>query len=105
MVEEILEISTEEKSKLPQTQPENTFVPKVHKKAKGPNPLSVKRKRPLQQPLSTKSQESLSLGQKRKRDDMEGPEEDGTATSKKKRRRKKKSGDPPIVPEGSAIPA
>ncbi|KIM32854.1 hypothetical protein M408DRAFT_326574 [Serendipita vermifera MAFF 305830] len=98
MVEDALNAPESEKETLPSSKPsEAPFLPKPHRKAKGPNPLSVKKKKPktaLVLPEKNPQQESsthdMNAGQKRKRDDNDGAmgSDDITPKAKKRRRRK-----------------
>jgi U3 small nucleolar RNA-associated protein 23 len=98
MVEDALKIPEAEKETLPTSTPtEAPFVMKPRRKAKGPNPLSVKKKQPKALPsvplarasLPEKSQHPHTgdTGQKRKRDESESVGNDNEAPAKKKRRR------------------
>jgi U3 small nucleolar RNA-associated protein 23 len=99
MVEDALKIPEAEKETLPASTPtEATFVLKPHRKAKGPNPLSVKKKQPKALPsvplarasLPEKSQHPHTgdTRGKRKRDESEAVGNDNEAPAKKKRRRR-----------------
>ena len=94
--------STSEKSKiLSQEQPSNEPPRKKRKGPKGPNPLSVKKKKPKvsTQPIAGKKDADTSrAGEKRQRDDEEHqtapedrPNPEGSG-HKRKRRRKGKEG-------------
>jgi U3 small nucleolar RNA-associated protein 23 len=102
MVEDALTIPEAEKDTLPASKPTETpFVVKPHRKAKGPNPLSVKKKQqkvqsyvPQARALLAEPSTNSHTGdgsQKRKRDEGEtvDNDNDNTAPSKKKRRRRK----------------
>jgi len=100
MVEDALKLPEAEKEALPTaTITEPPFPPKHRRKAKGPNPLSVKKKQPKAPtsivPTRAPGQEELtrpngsSLGQKRRRDESESMEDDHAVPAKKKRRRRK----------------
>jgi U3 small nucleolar RNA-associated protein 23 len=97
MVEDALKIPEAEKETLPASIPtEVPFVMKPHRKAKGPNPLSVKKKQPKVVPLARASLPEKShhphtedTGQKRKRDESEAVDNDNETPAKKKRRRSK----------------
>ena len=100
MVEDALKIPEAEKDTLPASKPTETpFVVKPHRKAKGPNPLSVKKKQQKVQLSVPPARASLAEpstnsdtgdgGQKRMRDEDEAVDNDTTAPPKKKRRRRK----------------
>ena len=103
MVEDALKIPEAEKGTLPAPIPETPFLPKPHRKAKGPNPLSVKKKQSRQPlPLKGTSQEHYiekeSTGQKRTRDEGDGVgDNDDTGPKTKKRRRRKPQQDTTVA--------
>lgn len=94
MVEDALQVPVEERDTLPSTEPVETPAPKLHKKAKGPNPLSVKKKQPKlqtsQPPTRISKQDPTGAhSNDRKREREEDPNDDEPARPKKKRRRRK----------------
>ena len=92
--EQALHPSAPEAAKLPTAAPSEP--PKKKKKGpKGPNPLSVKKKKPKPSDSATKMKDSSvmkALGEKRKRDDEDDVQPSTTASEdvgqKRKRRRK-----------------
>ncbi|CAK5264774.1 unnamed protein product [Mycena citricolor] len=72
-------------------------VPKKRKGPKGPNPLSVKKKKPDPKPAATtkpRSSETAIVGEKRKREDVkEAQESQAEPEMKKKRKRRRKATD------------
>ncbi|CCA67429.1 related to UTP23-Essential nucleolar protein that is a component of the SSU (small subunit) processome involved in 40S ribosomal subunit biogenesis [Serendipita indica DSM 11827] len=92
LTQEALDVPEEEKKELPSTAPkEAEFVAKPRRKAKGPNPLSVKKKQPKLPMISPRPQPQRldTLELKRKRDDEDGDVREDGAPKKKRRRRKR----------------
>ncbi|KAG8807605.1 hypothetical protein FRC19_006430 [Serendipita sp. 401] len=88
MTQEALDISEKEKQDLVGTKPvEPSPVLKVHRKAKGPNPLSIKKKQ--SRPVDPTSGAASSKRPREDDKDEEEEEDEGVAPRKKKRRRRK----------------
>lgn len=94
MVEDALKIPDAEKDTLPASKSETPFVPKPHHKAKGPNPLSMKKKKQPKSPSTVPSKmvsepsHPEDSGLKRKRDETDAADNENVPKKKKQRRRK-----------------